>query len=100
MKTPHSLPPLLQDMQALGVMGFYSLVAQALIVGAGTGLVIGLFRWLYTHISAFIVSSIQGHDLYSLSFTLGLGLALVLLALISGWIVHKEPLLGGSAYRK
>ena len=96
MKTPHSLPPLLQDMQALGVMGFYSLVAQALIVGAGTGLVIGLFRWLYTHISAFIVSSIQGHDLYSLSFTLGLGLALVLLALISGWIVHKEPLLGGS----
>jgi H+/Cl- antiporter ClcA len=96
MKIPHSLPPLLREMQALRSMGFYSLVAQALIVGAGTGLVIGLFRWLYTHINAFIVHSLSLHNLYSLPWICGLFATLTLLALISGWIVTKEPLLSGS----
>ena len=48
--------PILREMQALRNESVLRLVVQAAFVGGCTGGVIGVFRWLYDHGNAWIVS--------------------------------------------
>ena len=96
MANRHLFPPLLHEISALREQGVLRLAAQALLVGAGAGAVIGLFRLWYVVTSREIVAFLQGRDLHSLPTGLLVFGGLLLMALISGWIVRKEPLLSGS----
>ena len=51
--------PILREMQALRNESVLRLVVQAAFVGGCTGGVIGVFRWLYDHGNAWIVSTLR-----------------------------------------
>ena len=68
---------------------------QAAFVGGCTGGVIGVFRWLYDHGNAWIVSTLR-HGADDLATALIVFGTLILLALIVGQMVRKEPLISGS----
>ncbi len=88
--------PLIHEMQALREQGVLRLTAQALLIGACTGVVIGLFRLWYLITNREIVAFVQGRDLQSLPVGLLIFSVLLVLALVSGWLVRTEPLLSGS----
>ena len=82
-------------MQALRNESVLRLVVQAAFVGGCTGGVIGVFRWLYDHGNAWIVSTLR-HGADDLATALIVFGTLILLALIVGQMVRKEPLISGS----
>lgn len=90
------IPPLLQDEQDLNAAGAGRILLQGLTVGAFAGFVIGLFRLLYTVSSRLLVDILHGSDMHAPFFVCAVLLVLPLLALISGFVVHREPLLSGS----
>jgi H+/Cl- antiporter ClcA len=87
--------PILREMQALRNESVLRLVVQAAFVGGCTGGVIGVFRWLYDHGNAWIVSTLR-HGADDLATALIVFGTLILLALIVGQMVRKEPLISGS----
>ena len=87
--------PILREMQALRNESVLRLVVQAAFVGGCTGGVIGVFRWLYDHGNAWIVSTLR-HGANDLTTALIVFGTLTLLALIVGQMVRKEPLISGS----
>ena len=87
--------PILREMQALRNESVLRLVVQAAFVGGCTGGVIGVFRWLYDHGNAWIVSTLR-HGADDLATALSVFGTLILLALIVGQMVRKEPLISGS----
>ena len=87
--------PILREMQALRNEIVLRLVVQAAFVGGCTGGVIGVFRWLYDHGNAWIVSTLR-HGADDLATALIVFGTLILLALIVGQMVRKEPLISGS----
>ncbi len=89
-------PPVLREMQDLRNEGVVRLLFQALVVGGGSGAVIGCFRAWYTYTNAKVVGLLQGSDLYSLPGVLAVFGALLALALVVGQMVRKIPLISGS----
>ncbi len=83
-------------MQDLRNEGVVRLLFQALVVGGGSGAVIGCFRAWYTYTNAEIVGLLQGSDLHSLPAALTVFGVLSALALIVGLMVWKIPLISGS----
>ena len=82
--------PILREMQALRNESVLRLVVQAAFVGGCTGGVIGVFRWLYDHGNAWIVSTLR-HGANDLTTALIVFGTLTLLALIVGQMVRKDP---------
>ncbi len=87
--------PILREMQALRNESVRRLLVQAAFVGGGTGGVIGAFRWLYDHGSAWIVEALRHEPQTSGTALIVFG-TLILLALVVGQLVRKEPLISGS----
>ncbi|WP_303237494.1 ClC family H(+)/Cl(-) exchange transporter [uncultured Bilophila sp.] len=87
--------PILREMQALRNESALRLIVQAAFVGGCTGGVIGVFRWLYDHGNARIVAALR-HGADNLTTALIVFGTLILLALVVGQLVRKEPLISGS----
>lgn len=87
--------PILREMQALRNEGVLRLLVQAAFVGGGTGGVIGTFRWLYDHGNAFIVSLLRSGPSTPLT-VITVFAVLIILALVVGQLVRREPLISGS----
>lgn len=87
--------PILREMQALRNESALRLIVQAAFVGGCTGGVIGVFRWLYDHGNAWIVAALR-HGADNLTTALIVFGTLILLALVVGQLVRKEPLISGS----
>ena len=87
--------PILREMQALRNESALRLVMQAAFVGGCTGGVIGVFRLLYDHGNARIVEALR-HSPGGLSTALVVFGTLVVLALVVGQLVRREPLISGS----
>lgn len=87
--------PILREMQALRNESALRLIVQAAFVGGCTGGVIGVFRWLYDHGNAWIVAALR-HGADTAATALIVFGTLILLALIVGQLVRREPLISGS----
>ena len=87
--------PILRETQALRNESVLRLIVQAAFVGGCTGGVIGVFRWLYDHGNAWIAATLRygADDPATALIVFG---TLILLALIVGQMVRKEPLISGS----
>ena len=89
--------PILREMQALRNESVLRLVVQAAFVGGCTGGVIGVFRWLYDHGNAWIVSTLR-HGADDLATALIVFGTLILLGL--AWASEqsgREPLAQASS---
>ena len=87
--------PILRETQALRNESVLRLIVQAAFVGGCTGGVIGVFRWLYDHGNAWIAATLR-HGADDPATALIVFGTLILLALIVGQMVRKEPLISGS----
>lgn len=90
------LPPVLHDIQALRLQGVRRLLLQALLTGAVSGAVIGLFRLAYTAINGYLVSYVHTHDLYQPLVIVFVTVFLALASLLACFLLHYEPLISGS----
>ncbi len=87
--------PILREREALRNERVFRLIAQAAFVGSCTGGVISAFRLLYDHGNAWIVETLRHTEDSPLKAAAVFG-TLVLLALIVGQLVRKNPLISGS----
>ena len=90
------LPALLREIHALRKEGALAVMAQGLIVGGGSGAVIGCFRLLYDLASARIATTLKKTPLDSLPAGAAVFGALLALSIIVGFMVKKTPLISGS----
>ena len=90
------LPALLRETQALRGQGVLKVAAQGLIIGGGSGAVIGCFRLLYTLASAQITDILKKTDIHALPAAAAIFGALIFLALVVGFRVKRVPLISGS----
>lgn len=90
------LPALLRETQALRGQGVLKVAAQGLIIGGGSGAVIGCFRLLYTLASAQITDILKKTDIHALPAAAAIFGALIFLALVVGFMVKRVPLISGS----
>lgn len=90
------LPALLREVQALRNEGTLKIVMQGLIVGGGSGAVIGCFRTLYDQASAQTVRLLTNTSLENLPVAVTIFGVLLILTLVVGFMVKKTPLISGS----
>ncbi|MDO5483388.1 MAG: chloride channel protein [Desulfovibrionaceae bacterium] len=90
------LPPVLRDIHELRVMGVQRLLVQALLTGAISGAVIGLFRLAYTVINTHLAGYALSHDLGTPLAAAWVWSFLGLMALLAWLLLRYEPLISGS----
>lgn len=91
-----SLPPVWREVHALGATGAGRLACQALLTGAVSGGVIGLFRIVYTRINAAVVALVgpaASTEAVTIACLFG---GLCLMGMAGGWLLRIEPLISGS----
>ncbi|MBO4312793.1 MAG: chloride channel protein [Desulfovibrio sp.] len=91
-----SLPPIWREVHDLGATGAGRLVCQALLTGAVSGGVIGLFRIAYTRINAAVVALVGPAAPTEAAAVACLFGVLCLMAAAGGWLLRIEPLISGS----
>ena len=91
-----SLPPIWREVHDLGATGAGRLICQALLTGAVSGGVIGLFRIAYTRINAAVVALVGPAAPTEAAAVACLFGVLCLMAAAGGWLLRIEPLISGS----
>ncbi|MBQ9536219.1 MAG: chloride channel protein [Desulfovibrionaceae bacterium] len=93
---PYKLPPLWSDLHDLGRRGVGWLLIDALLTGLLAGLVIGIFRLLYTYICAALIDLRLTYSDWTLETSIILSVFLTCCAFFSFSLLRLEPLISGS----